>query len=92
MTKQQLTEEARLAVVENNINLLSVTVKEGFAETKESIKEINAKLDRALPAYATKQELESLKKKSSLQVWVTGTLSAILGIVMTILVQNYFKG
>lgn len=86
------TEIERLAVVENNINALAVTVKEGFAETKESIKEVNHKLDQSLPTFATKAELEQYKKKSSLQVWLTGTLSAIFGVVMTILIQSYLRG
>lgn len=37
-------------------------------------------------------ELVTSKKRSSFQTWLTSSLSAILAVVLTILIQNYFKG
>lgn len=37
-----------------------------------------------------KRDLEKTKVRNTLNVWITGTLSAILGAVLAILIQSYF--
>lgn len=37
-----------------------------------------------------KSDLVSAKKRSALQTWLTGTLSAIFGAILAILIQAYF--
>lgn len=54
-------------------------------------KELNGKLDLLLPTYATKTEFEAFKKRNSLQTWLVGTLSAVFGVVLTVLIQSYFS-
>lgn len=39
-----------------------------------------------------KLELLNARKRSALQSWLTGTLSAAFGVVMTILIQSYLAG
>lgn len=38
-----------------------------------------------------KLELINAKKRSALQTWLTGTLSAAFGVFMTILIQGYLS-
>lgn len=40
---------------------------------------------------ALKIELVNAKKRSTLQTWLTGTLSAAFGVFMTVLIQGYFS-
>lgn len=85
MTKQ--TTDERLAVLETKMDTVI-----------EQQKEINKKLAELLPTLATKQEIDQLKeeiekakKKNTLYVWLTGTLAAIFGSVLTILIKAYFE-
>lgn len=39
-----------------------------------------------------KVDLANAKRKNNYQVWVTSTSTAVLAVVLTILIQNYFKG
>lgn len=68
-------------------------------ETKMDIvidqqKSLNTKLDNIIPAFATKEELLGLKqdiialKKRN---WVQNTLSAVLGVVLTLLITYAFR-
>lgn len=79
-------QEERLAVLETKMDIVI-----------EQQKGTNDKLDQLLPTFATKTELEQmkkdwadLKKKNNLQIWLTGSLAAIFGAVMSILVKSYF--
>ena len=53
-----------------------------FSEFKEST---------ALEIAELKKEMEKIKLKNTITVWITGTLSAVFGVVMTILVQSYLS-
>lgn len=70
----RLTETERLVAVETKLEILI-----------EKVDGLVSKVD----TFATKSEVADLKKRHTLQVWLTGTLSAIFGVIMTILVQNY---
>lgn len=63
-------------------------------EVLSRLEQMNNKLD----TFATNSRVEELEKKikeidrkKALQVWVTGTLSAVFGVILTILVQSFFK-
>lgn len=85
MTKN--SQEERLAVLETKMDTV-------ISQQKDT----NAKLDQLLPTLATRAELDALRKewsvlrkRNTLQIWLTGTLSAVFGVVMTILIQGYFN-
>lgn len=73
----RLTETERLVAVETKLEIL--------------IEKVDGLVDK-VDTFATKPEVAELRKRHTLQVWLTGTFSAIFGVIMTILVQNYFKG
>lgn len=83
------SEQERLAVLETKVDTI-------LANQKQT----NEKLDLLLPTFVTKdehdktvvaleKEIEVAKRKSSIQVWVTGTLSAAFGVVLALLI-TYF--
>lgn len=53
-----------------------------FTEYKES---------QALEIAELKKEMMRTKLKNTITVWITGTLSAVFGVVMTILVSSYLS-
>lgn len=96
------TELERLVAVETNLTNLIEAVKQNSQDTKDGFKEINGKLEEMRNNYVSrtdydddinelKKDIENAKRKSGLQVWLTGTLSAIFGVVMTILVSAFFS-
>ena len=38
-----------------------------------------------------KLDLQAAKRKNTLTVWITSTLSAVLAVILTVLVQEYFR-
>lgn len=79
---EKLTDGERLMKVETQLE----AVIKGIEDIKSENKEFREKLEPLLPTYATKDEIEILKKKNSLQVWLTGTLSAAFGSILTFLI------
>jgi hypothetical protein len=88
---QVATELERLVVVETKLDALI-----------EQNKTMVGKLDDLLGNYVPRAEydkdleilrgeIEQAKRRSALQTWVTGSLSAIFGAVMAILIQGYFS-
>lgn len=82
------TEGERLAIVETKINIVI-----------DQQKEVMKKMDEILiaqPTYVTIEkhqlDLAQLQRKNSLQVFLTSTLAAAFGAMMTILIQSYFGG
>lgn len=67
------------------------TVLDNQKTQTADFKTLNNNLNLLLPTYATKVDLEVLKKKSVLQTWLVGTLSAGFGAIMVILIQSYFN-
>lgn len=76
MTK--LNNGERLVALETKMDIVIATVEK-----------TNGKLDRLLPTYATKEELEAVKRRNTWITVLVGVLSAIFGSVLTYLV-NYF--
>lgn len=88
----------RLVALETKMDTVLTNQKTQTSEFKE----LNKNLGELLPTFATKKELEvevvgfeakleEVKKRHSLQVWLVGTLSMAFGILMTILISEYFK-
>lgn len=75
----------RMAVLETKMDALA----KGQEKQSEKFDTLNSKLDELLPTYATKVDIESLKKRNTLQTWLTGTFSAIFGSVLTFLVMYF---
>ncbi len=92
-----MTDRERLVVVETKLTAVQDAVGKmdkkldvfmaTFA-TQTQVSEIKQEFDEKLAAL--KLEVEGSKRRSALQTWVTGTLSAILGAVLAILIQSYF--
>jgi len=76
----------RLVALETKMD----TVLENQKTQSSEFKDLNGKLDKLLPTYATKSDVEKLRTRNAVQVWVTGSLSAILGSVLTFLVIFFF--
>lgn len=85
------TEIERLVVVETKLDALI-----------KSQSDLNAKMDTLMGNYVPRSEyekeiselrleMEKTRARSNLQTWLTGTLAALFGVVMTILIQNYFS-
>lgn len=83
----KLTEGERLIALETKMN----TVLDNQKAQANDFKELSKTLGDLLPSYATRAELEMLKKRNTLQTWLVGTLSAGFGVVMTVLIQSYFS-
>lgn len=83
----KLTEGERLVALETKMD----TVLKNQEVQSGDFKLLNNNLNLLLPTYATKVDLEVLKKKSALQIWLVGTLSAAFGAILTILIQSYLS-
>ena len=95
------TESERLYVVETKLD----TVLSAVEKTNTKIDDLSTSLvryatkveleesiaDRNTEIAALKLADEKLGKRHALQVWLTGTLSAIFGAVMTILLKIAFE-
>lgn len=85
MAKTNYNDGERLVALETKMD----TVLDNQRTQSSEFKELNNKLDNLLPTYATKDDIEKLKAKNTIQTWVTGSLSAILGSVLTFLVMYF---
>lgn len=59
-----------------------------------SLEDINTKLDTFATnsrVNALENKIKELDRKKTIQTWITGVLSMMLGVFLTILVQAYFK-
>lgn len=82
------TQEERMAIVETKLDIVI-----------EQLKATNDKLDSLLPTFVTKNELSDAIKPLHKEIaalkrrnWVLNTLSAILGVTLTVLVQMALRG
>lgn len=85
MANSNYNDGERLVALETKMD----TVLDNQKAQTENFDRLNNKLDLLLPTYATKQDIEKLKTRNTVQTWVTGTLSAILGSVLTFLVLYF---
>lgn len=77
-----LTNGERLVKLETQVG----EILNGINDIKSENKEFRDKLEPLLPTYVTKAEIEVLRKKNTLQVWLTGSLSAGFGSILTFLI------
>lgn len=84
--------ETQLTSVESTVNKIDqkLDVMLPTFVTQTQIAELKEDFDGKV--LELKKDLLDSKRKSTLQTWLTGTLSAIFGAVMAILIQAYFKG
>jgi len=92
------TELERLVAVETKMD----TVIEGVKDLQKKLDQVlptvvnhtqfaEFKEANALEIAELKKEMEKTRLKNTITVWITGTLSVIFGVVMTILVQSYLS-
>lgn len=92
------TDGERLERVETNLENLTTLVK----ETNENVKSIQLAQQEARVSNVTRVEMESAltmvrsevkesRRKNSLQVWLTGSLSALFGSVLTLLIAFFIS-
>lgn len=74
-----------------DVKALTATVQQLTTNfvTHPQLTEKTADLEKEI--VTLKQEVINAKRKNSYQVWITSTLTAGFAIVLTILIQNYFK-
>lgn len=89
MTK--LSEGERLVVVETKLDIV-------IEQQKELIQEVKSLASTAVPrpeyeetVQSLRVDIENAKKRSAITTWLTSTLAAIFGVIMTILVTNFFS-
>jgi hypothetical protein len=85
MAKTTYNEGERLVALETKMD----TVLDNQRTQTDKFDTLNNKLEALLPTYATKSDVEKLKTRNTVQTWITGSLSAILGSVLTFLVMYF---
>lgn len=93
----EVKDQERLAVLETKVDSIidsqkSITTKLDMLiptlVTQSQLNEKTAALNAEIAAL--KLELSTTKRRSALQTWLTGTLSAALGALLAVLIQGYF--
>lgn len=84
--------EAGFTDVKNDLKLITATVQNLVPTlvTQAQLAEKVTDLDKEI--LVLKKELHQAKSKNTIQTWITSTLSAILAVVLTVLIQSYFRG
>lgn len=86
------TELERLVAVETKIDILIKSNEELIKEFRAMKEEQGGfvhftRYEKDMLALETK--LEQSKRRSTVYTWITSTLAALLGVIMTILIQSY---
>ena len=81
----------RLVAVETKLDMLIESNKEVAKSLKSLQSDYVRKREYEADLADVKLKIENTRQKSALHVWLTSTLAAVFGIVMTLLVQNYFS-
>lgn len=83
-----LTQGERMVKLETDVSYI-----------KHTVDEVSKKLDFVLPTFVTKEELTDAIKPLNKEItalkrrnWIQNTLSAVLGVTLTVLVQMALKG
>lgn len=87
------TELERLVAVETKIDMLLESNRELISAFKNMQAEQSTYIQRAhheADILALENKIEQSKRRSAMQTWLTGTLAALFGVIMTILIQAYF--
>lgn len=94
-----MTEETRIALVEQNMTELKQEISDIKTELKALSMQINTMLSSKLADHVEmKAEIKSLseklveiEKRSNLWKWLSPTLSAVLGAFVTFLLMSYLQ-
>lgn len=84
--------DAGFADLKTDLKELSLTVQQLVPTlvTQTQLTERITDLDKEIAQL--KLEIVTAKRKSSVQTWVTSSLSAVLAVVLTVLIQSYLRG
>ena len=83
--------ETGFADVKTDIKTLSTTVQQ-LVPTLVTQAQLADKVNQMTKEIGElKLDLLAAKRKNTLTVWLTSTLSAVLAVILTVLVQEYFK-
>ena len=82
----------RLVAVETKLDVLIESNKEVAQSLKSLQSDYVRKRDYEADLAEVNIKIESTKRKSAIQVWLTSTLAALFGVIMTILVQRALMG
>ncbi len=88
------TELERLVAVETKIDMLLESNKELITAFKNMQAQQTTYIQKAqhdADILALETKIERVKQKSAVQTWLTGTLAALFGVIMTILIQSYLS-
>ena len=80
-----------MAIVETKLDMLIESNKEVAKSLKSLQSDYVRKRDYEADMTEMKLKIETTRQRSALQVWITSSLAALFGIIMTLLVQNYFN-
>lgn len=81
------TEGERLVALETKMDIVIDNQK----IQSQNFVNLNTKLDALLPTYATIEQLEAMKRRNTLLVWITGSFSAAFGSVLTFLIVFFLQ-
>ena len=81
-----------MAIVETKMDMILESQKEVAKSLKILQSDYVRKREYEEDVAALKLSIETAKRKSTVQVWLTSTLAALFGVIMTILVQRSFMG
>ena len=82
----------RLVAVETKLDMLIESNKEVAKSLKSLQSDYVRKRDYENDLADLNVKIETTKRKSAIQVWLTSTLAALFGVIMTILVQRALLG
>lgn len=85
------TELERLVVVETKLDALIEQNKAMVSKLDDLLGNYVPRAEYDKDLEILRSEIEQAKRRSALQTWITGSLSAIFGAVMAILIQGYFS-
>lgn len=84
----QKPEAERIAIVETMISNLEKRVDAGFAEVKTELRALGVKVGSLHDGYATKADLEEVKKIATSRLWQATVLTAILTALIVYLITK----
>lgn len=84
--------EVGFADIKSDVKTLTVTVQQLVPTLVTQTQLTEEVADLTADIASLKVDLANARRKNSYQVWITSTSTAVMAVVLTILIQNYFKG
>lgn len=88
---QAATEVERLVAVETKLDIAIGQIGDLGKKMDDLLGNYVPRTEYDKDLEILRAEIERSKRRSTLQTWLTGSLSAIFGAVMAILIQGYFS-